>query len=255
MEYHINPEYHHLAEFVNSVPDHNYTVEHIYCNHRNTVEKVTYDGKCYVVKKFKRPTWANQVIYTFFRKNKARRAFDYALRLREESVETASPVAYIIQNKYGLFHTAWFISEYLPYETLKSKVRHTEDVAEKERIVEAFIRFTAQLHCKGIRHKDYNPANLLVHTVDGEYRFALIDINQMQFGSVPGVSKSVISFIQSGLDMKYVIRMVNRYSDIRGISSALCRLSCYRYKLISSIRRTLKIPLKMTLATLRSING
>ncbi len=244
MTYHINPAYGEMAELIKLVPPHKYTPEHVYCNRRNTVERVSVGDRRFVVKKYRRPTVANQIIYTFFRKNKAQRAFEYALRLKLNDVDTAAPVAYITENKGGIFHTGWFICEYLPYDTLSSRLRDARDEKETGRLLDSYIRFTAELHSKGIYHKDYNPGNILVNTVDGRDNFALIDINQMEFGHSPGIFRSSVSFVQCDLPMSEKVRNVSRYAEIRHFPPALCRMSCYLYEAICSFRRTLKFPFK-----------
>jgi serine/threonine protein kinase len=47
-----------------------------------------------------------------------------------------------------------------------------------------FARFTADLHQKGIFHKDYTPGNILFGKVGDHYEFELVDLNRMKFGKV-----------------------------------------------------------------------
>lgn len=245
--YHVNVKYSNLTDCITSVPDHDYEVSHVFCNHRNTVELVTFEGKDYVVKKFKRPTWANCVIYTFFRKNKAERAYNHALVLDSLGVDTPTPVAYITQKRYRLFHTAWFISEYRPYVSLSTILDCSDYESIRAMIMEEFIRFTLSIHNKGIRHKDYNPGNILVHFHNGKAKpmFTLIDINQMAIGRKPGIKKSVISFMQNRMRMKEeILPMVRYYSNLRKIPYRLCRMACFRYYILREVQRFLKKPVK-----------
>lgn len=91
--YLINSEYRSLMNFITGVPQHNYETDKVFCNRRNIVEKVSVGGCDYVIKRFKRPTWVNCFIYTFFRKNKARRAYEYAIILDRMGIDTPKPVA------------------------------------------------------------------------------------------------------------------------------------------------------------------
>lgn len=110
-----------------------------------------------------------------------------------------------------------------------------------------FTRFTLSIHNKGIRHKDYNPGNILVHFPNGKARpiFTLIDINQMAIGRKPGIKKSVISFMQNRMRMKEeILPMVRYYSNLRKIPYRLCRMACFRYYILREVQRFLKKPVK-----------
>ena len=54
-------------------------------------------------------------------------------------------------------------------------------------MLDAFARFTALLHEKGVCHEDFNQTNILwrFDEATGEYRFQLIDINRMKFHARP----------------------------------------------------------------------
>lgn len=102
-----------------------------FCNKRNVVERVKVGEDIIVIKRYKRPTIANCIVYTFFRKNKARRSFEYAKRLLKIGIDTAKPIAYIELNSYGFFHTGYYISEWLLYTPLQKIFAETK---EKEKI-------------------------------------------------------------------------------------------------------------------------
>lgn len=243
----IHDNYLNIADVIMRVPQHEYNADLVFCNHRNIVEKVNFNGSDYVVKKFKRPTWFNCFIYTFFRSNKAYRAYTYALLLDKMKVDTPHPVAYITQTRYGLFHTAWLISEYKPYQSLRTILNSTTYQNKKDYILKEFVRFTAELHNKGIRHKDYNPCNILVHFDEYSDKpvFTLIDINQMNIGHKPSIRKSVISFMQNTLRLKdEIMPMIRYYSKLQKFPFQLCKLACYRYYFLRAIRRFLKKPVK-----------
>lgn len=243
--FHIGENYASLKEEILAVPTHGYETLHTFCNRRNTVEKVLLGGKIYVVKKYKRPTLANCLVYSFLRKNKARRAYEYALRLRDAGIETAAPVAYITMSKHGFFHTGWFISEFLPYETLGSIYAPSSSDPRRDAVMECFMRFTVALHRKGIFHHDYNPGNILFYPDGiGNYRFALIDINQLSFGRRPLLAKAVGSFIQGDIKPRDLYPVVNRYAQLREVPESVCRFLCRRRWRTRGLKRLLKRPIK-----------
>lgn len=141
------------------------------------------------VKSYKVPIFINRIIYTWIRKSKARRAYEYAVKLTEKGFVTPTPVAYIEIKKGGLLHRSFFISVHTP---LDGNMRFINDGDAnndgKEEIIREFALFTAKLHEANILHCDYSPGNILWGKVaDGEgykYIFSLVDINRMQFKPV-----------------------------------------------------------------------
>lgn len=209
----INPSYSHLSDFVFKLPEQTYSKESIIRDNRNVLSKVTVDGCTMVVKKYKKPSLFNRFIYSFFRKTKTRRAYEYALRLEELGVGTAAPVAYIEQKRGGLFHTGYFVSMFLPYPLMTSYSSESKDTADK--ILDDFITFTASIHEKGIIHYDYNFSNILYNKEGDSYRFYLIDINRMKFGCY-SQKKCVRVLRVIGLDLPLFISVNERYANLRG---------------------------------------
>ena len=88
----INPEYASMTSEFLEVVKGNYTPDVVFCNKRNVVEKVTVAGEEFVVKRYKRPILINRIIYCFFRKSKARRAYEYAVELLPLRQELGVPI-------------------------------------------------------------------------------------------------------------------------------------------------------------------
>lgn len=234
---HVAPEYAVYAEHIKSLPSSEWNVLKTFCNSRNTVQLVDIDGRRWVVKRFKRPTLANCVIYTWFRPNKAKRAFEYAYRLRDAGIETPAPVAYIEVFKNGFFHTGYFISEFLPYSRLDRV--EDPDSAESAGLYRDFAAFTADMHMKNITHSDYNLSNVLWYVGDdGRHHFALVDINRMHFGR-----KSMKSHVKSLKGLSIPPGFLEEYCRLCGIdySRTETMVSFYKYGMnrIVSLRRKL----------------
>ncbi|MFA6872720.1 MAG: hypothetical protein WCQ86_01880 [Bacteroidaceae bacterium] len=211
MKIHIHPNYSKYDSFIRNIPSQNYKVEKVYCNKRNTVERVRIGDSLFVVKKYKRPTLANCVIYTWFRKSKARRSFEYAEKLLEEGIATAEPVAYIEIKKFGFFHTGYFISKFIPHPTLNEIDGLKEedlDLAKKD-----FIQFTADLHKRNIIPLDYNKGNIFFYKEGEHFNFALVDINRIRFGKT-NLKTQVKAFEQLGLCLNTDICALLAYAKI-----------------------------------------
>ena len=168
MKVHIHPHYAAYESYIRAIPSEEYEREEVYCNRRNTVERVRFGDKDFVIKKYKRPALINCLIYTWFRKSKAQRAFEYAELFLQRGIETAPPVAYIEIKKNGFFHTGYFISEYLPYPLVTDMFGTEMEEEEKKRLRHDLVDFTLQLHLNKVLPLDYNPKNIfcLLYTSD-----------------------------------------------------------------------------------------
>ena len=207
----IHPGYEHLREWIGNLPGEDPNTFKVIRNHRNTLFKATVDRKMYVVKRFKRPNPFNRIVYSFLRRSKARRAYEYAERLLDRGIETAAPVAWIEIRKKGLFHTGYFVSEYLSDPLLEEVENHYD----RDRILDDFARFTAGLHLRGIVHGDYNVGNILFRQQNGKYRFAVIDNNRIRFRK-PSRQGCVNELKRTGLPTPSLVRVADQYALIRG---------------------------------------
>lgn len=239
---HIHPDYKHLKHEFKRIVLKDYVPEHVFCNKRNVVEKINIMGKELVVKKYKRPTLANCFIYTFFRKTKARRAYENALRLLERGIKTPFPLAYIEIKKHGFFHTGYLITEYMPYQTLSELNIEEIDNEERKRLGNDLISFTISLQEKRVLPLDYNPGNIFYirnnHT--GHYDFALTDINRMRFGRLPWSKDAMRCFEQFGISTEHLYHFLLGYSIEKGVDIDLCMYQFLSYRLRKKISRFIK---------------
>ncbi len=63
--------------------------------------------KSSVVKYFKIPYFINKIVYTFFKKSKAQKSYEYALKIKDF---TPKPIGYIEFYKFGLLDESYFVS-------------------------------------------------------------------------------------------------------------------------------------------------
>ncbi len=211
----INKKYSFLEPDIRQIPSHGYRVEKVFCNRRNTVELVCFQGNYYVVKQYKRPTLANCFVYTWLRKPKTQRAYRNALILQERGILTAEPVAFIEHYKFGFFHTGWFISTYLPYKNVRDTFDDITDKYERRRFAIAFVEFTNRLFKKNIINQDFNHSNILTYKDGNIYRFALIDINRLKLGwhSTYDETKALTQLRLNPAETKEVLSVYARLSQ------------------------------------------
>ena len=182
----INPAIRHVQPFIERLPEVFPVSGEVLHEGRNQIRAFDIGGESLVVKRYKRPHLFNRVMYSFFRKNKARRAYEHALRLRGMGFDTPEPVAWSEYRKDGLIADTYFVSRRSELTPLPQTMRRFP-APDTLPVLEAFARFTVRLHEQGICHEDFNQTNILweYDGAAGNYRFQLIDINRMRFHARP----------------------------------------------------------------------
>ncbi len=129
-----------------------------------------------VVKQFRTPSLWRGIWYGWFGKSKARRSYEYALRM--EGL-TPAPIAYREIRICGVLRESW-------YACKQSECKHTfielienPDFPNREQILRAIGRFTAELHRRGIWHPDYSQGNILFN--DDASHIEVIDLNRIRW--------------------------------------------------------------------------
>ena len=153
---------------------------------RNQVKRfVLPSGHPVVVKRFKKPILIQRIIYGFFRKTKARRAYLYAAVLRHRGFGTPHEIAYLEQRRMGLLSYCYFLAEEDGAPTIYERL-----VAQQpfDRVIaDDFAALVAALHQKSILHGDLNPTNVLFHT----RKLGKVDFNQAKMLSSPTIAKKL----------------------------------------------------------------
>lgn len=147
---------------------------------RNRVVSMRFDGEMTNIKEFKIPHLLNRFIYTTFRRSKARRAFDNAIKLRNLGFNTPEPHGWLEIRHGLLLGKSYFVSQQLiGFNDLRNLDKENIDPA---RFSQALGKLIARLHTHRILMKDLSPGNVLwQRTPKGDYIFFLVDINRMEF--------------------------------------------------------------------------
>ena len=178
----VNPKYDHLRSRIEQLPFSFEKEGRVIYKGRNIVKVFSLDNNPDVnVKRYRKPNLFNRIVYTFFRKSKAFRAYCNGLRIVEKGFDTAESVAYIEMYKNGLLHESFYISLQCT-DVREMREYYFASLHGNEGVIEAFARYSASLHDAGIYHLDYSPGNILIHNDDtGKYTFMLVDTNRMKF--------------------------------------------------------------------------
>lgn len=154
-------------------------------NKRNVIKQFNVDPadnilKSIIVKRYKRPSFIQRIIYSFFRRSKSRRAFDNATELRKRGINTPYEIAYIEEWENGLFKYGYYLSASDFAPPIRERLIVQDDFDKL--MAQDFAIFAAQLHEKGILHHDLNSTNVLYRQPsNGHYCFSVIDINRVNF--------------------------------------------------------------------------
>lgn len=158
---------------VRQVGDFNRWTEGEVIDARRNILRLT-DGV--VTKQFPTTGLWKSIWYGLLYKSKARRSYEYALRLQGLTPE---PVAYREERIFGLLRESW-------YACRQSECRYTfKDLIDnpsfpnREQILRAIGRFTKTLHRRGIWHRDYSQGNILFNE-DGS-KIEVIDLNRIRW--------------------------------------------------------------------------
>lgn len=202
-----------LGSYVLTIPSRNEQLGEVIYTGRNIIYHTNENGIDLSIKSFKVPPLFNRIAYTYFRKSKARRSYEYAVELMKLGIDTPAPVAYVETYRHGLLHRSYYVCLML---VGAHDIRHWEQRPDSSKIEEGTAQVMARLHAAGVFHRDFTPGNILY---DKDYRFYLIDINRM---SLRGVSykKMLENFNGINEDNAAVRRLALCYASITGIADA-----------------------------------
>ena len=194
---------------------------------RNTVKIV---GGTTVVKEFPTPIWWRRIIYTFFRKSKARRSYEYALRLPKGI--TPSPISYHENYRGGLLADSNYICALSECTHTFKDLRDTA-FPQREAILAEIGRFTARLHEQGILHTDYSQGNILFShqpKSEPEWHIEIVDLNRLRFRKHITIQQGCRNFERLDIDSVALDIMAKAYAETRGMDIAQCTQLVHKYR-------------------------
>ena len=146
---------------------------------RNRVVRLEHEGETMMVKCFKRVNIIQQIVYTFFRKSKAERAFLFAGEFVKRGISTPQRIAFLEEKRWGLFLKGYFVSKEVEGTECHLLLREVKEFSPQ--LADAVMKQTVLMHSKGILHGDLNLSNFLCVEKSGDYYFNMIDINRSRF--------------------------------------------------------------------------
>ncbi|MDH4945456.1 lipopolysaccharide kinase InaA family protein [Sulfurimonas sp. C5] len=177
-KYDINKDFNNFKDFLLNIKEYFNTKNNYIHKARNELKIIPFKDLDTVVKSFKVPNIINKIAYTFFRDSKAKKSYEYSLKIGDF---TPKPIGYIEFYENFLLNESYFISEKFDYDFTIREPLLDKNFSDRENIFRAFARFTYQLHQHQILHKDYSPGNILIKKENNDYTFKVVDINRMEF--------------------------------------------------------------------------
>lgn len=209
----INPTYHHLSDFIQSLPVVFDTEGELVYDERNQVRLFLVDGKKIVVKRFKRPMLHQRIDYTLLRPSKAKRAYLFGMKLIELGISTPTPIACIETYYQGLFYQGYLVTEFCGDPDARIL---REEPEGHDDLVEAIAQFLVDCHEKGFIHGDTNLSNFLYHKEASSYHITTIDINRSHFSPNPSKKQCLESLFRLTHVRPTLKHIVSRYAALRG---------------------------------------
>ena len=171
-----------------------------------------------VCKRFATPPIWKGLLYDFFVKSKAQRSYEYALRL---STMTPTPIAYREVRYFGFLRESEYVSRLSECtHTFNELIGHPE-FPNRTYILQAIGRFTANLHQRGILHKDYSGGNILFN--DSGSNIEIVDLNRLHFYRHISTQEGLKNFERLNIDRQALCIMAEAYASSMGLNPDYCK--------------------------------
>jgi tRNA A-37 threonylcarbamoyl transferase component Bud32 len=211
----LNDKYSELESYVNAMPVSFDGIDEILKNNRNDIRVAHVGGHKLVIKSFKGMYFLNRMVYSLFRKSKARRSYEVSWELQKRGFNVPDPVAFVDCYHWFFLTQSYFISLYQEHKTFAEVLGSDTG---KEEMLNRFAQFTFNLHAAGIRHDDYSNGNVLC-SLDGNHDidFSLVDLNRVVFRNV-SYSDGIRNLSKLHFSMEELSRLIRRYAELSGRS-------------------------------------
>ena len=215
----VNPKYENISQWINKSIDKFDNVGVLFSKRRNTLRILTTnEGVCVIVKRYILPGAIQTIVYSFFRKSKASRAFIYSEYLLLNGIETPVPVAYVEEYHNWLFRYGYYMSLYKKRETcwiLNSDLSN-------QKLIYALALYISRMHECGFLHGDVNLSNFLYEMIDGEYVICTVDTNRSKIIHNPTLHQCLANLRRISHESETIMSIVSEYAKIREWPVSYC---------------------------------
>ncbi len=237
MKYFVNEAMARFRSFVEQLPECFDAGELIFAG-RNTIRSFVVEGEHITVKRFRKPSGLNALLYGRVRKSKARRAFEHATELQRLGIPTPEPIGWREDYRGGRIRETYLITRFSDYRPI-SDITNAFPAPHTVEVLDAFASFVVQLHKAGVIHGDFNNGNTQWKRDDkGVYHFEVIDINRMSFrGRELTREESLYALRRFNCPMTAYAYVLGRYGELRGWDNYYSQMDgAYQYGLFVRAR-------------------
>ena len=212
---------------------------------RNKVKRFHVDGVEVVVKRYGHITAFNRLMYSTFRKSKAKRAYRNASRLKKLGIDTPEGVAVLETFKHGILQNSFFISLYIPDRSLSFLRDFDAGNQALYPLLDALVAWLVKVHDQGVYHQDLNVGNILYRELPSSgFSFQLIDNNRMKFYSELSLKMRLKNLRRISDNVDLLNYILKRYAELLHLDTNKVQLQGCFYLLAFEAKQYAKRKLK-----------
>ncbi len=207
---------------------------------RNTIKEVEFNSKAFVIKSYKVPNAINSFIYTYLKKSKAWRAYEYGLKISKFTPKVIARVEYF----QPLLKQSYLVCEKFDAD-FNMQTPLFKQHPDKNILLKQFAQFVLELHNNNIIHHDLSPGNVLIKKNKRGYKFQIIDINRMIF-KVPKVKERAQNFSKLWASDEDLTTILKTYAEVANLDSNFVSMGL-AYNQRNKDRKNRKLKIKKAL--------
>jgi len=182
---------------------------------RNTIKIFPLDDQLLNIKAFKKPNLLNSFVYRFIRDSKAKRSYNYALKLLNSDIGTPQPIAFAEYNDGIGLGKSFYVCEHITTEYTYRDLVENPNLENHEAILRAFTVFCYKLHEAGVEFKDHSPGNTLIKVNNNNtFSFYLVDLNRMHFHDEMSFEQRMYNLRRLTPKKEMIAVMANEYAKL-----------------------------------------
>ena len=209
---------------------------------RNTIKEVEFNNEIFVVKSYKVPSTINSFIYTYLKKSKTWRAYEYGLKIPQFTPKVIAR----IENFNPRLTTSYLICEKFNAD-FNMQTPLFKQHPDKISILKQFAQFVFELHGNNIIHHDLSPGNVLIkkNKLGLGYQFQIIDINRMIF-KVPKIKERAQNFSKLWASDEDLTTILKTYAEVANLDGKFIQMGL-AYNQRNKDRKNRKLKIKKAL--------
>lgn len=212
----LHKKYEHLkTEILDCITHFNTKGSYVTKGERNVIKSFKVGTETLNIKSFKAPKLVNSFVYKHLRKSKAKRSYEYAIKLIDDNILTPFPIGYVENSNASGLTSSYYISKHVDYNFDFRVLIHNPLFDNRDQILKEFTQFTYKLHQNNINFLDHSPGNTLIVENGPKYDFYLIDLNRMQFETMD-LEKRMENLKRLWLSKKMIRIVATEYARISG---------------------------------------